>query len=110
DGDVNSGNFCRFGAWANNLAPGPFLDRKVSAGMIEVMMRVENMRQAPALLAGLIENARRIGSIDCRGLPGGPVVNEIAVIVFEARKLVNLEHQRWLLGLTLSCHGSTSSP
>jgi hypothetical protein len=72
-------------------AAGPTLDLDVAADVIAVVMRVQDMRDAPAEAFGFRERRRRDGGIDRGGRPGRGVAGEIDEIVGQYRDLPDVE-------------------
>jgi hypothetical protein len=76
--------------WTDDLASCFSLQLQVSSSMIMVVMRVENVGQLPALL---FKNRKIRGCI--RGIDGsrcsrGRIMDQVTIIVTEARELLNL--------------------
>src|SRR5262245_19678614 len=91
DGLIYPRYLARLTARSNDLAACLGLEREVSSGMIGMMMRRQNMREAPAFLRQRAGDRSCLGRVDRRRQIGGGVVNEHAIIVAEAGKLLNLE-------------------
>ncbi len=67
-------------------------DRRIAARMVGMPVRIPDLRDLPALGAGLFQIFRPVGSIDRRGFAAGGVMQQETVIVGQARELVNFEH------------------
>ena len=88
---INARNTLGLTCRADNLTAGLFLDLKIIAGMVKMMMRVPNMAQRPAPRVKCGQNRAGFGRVDTSRLPALGVVNQIAVIVTQARKLGNFD-------------------
>ena len=88
---INARNTLGLTCRADNLTAGLFLDLKIIAGMVKMMMRVPNMAQRPAPRVKCGQNRAGFGRVDTSRLPALGVVNQIAIIVTQARKLGNFD-------------------
>ena len=68
------------------------LDRGISAGVVGVPVGVPDMGDLPALVPRFAQIGLGIGRIDARRRPADRVMQQIAIIVRQARELVNFEH------------------
>ena len=81
-----------FGGRGDDPAAGRRLDRCVAACVIGMPVGVPDLGDLPALLRGLAQIGLGIGGIDAGGLLAFGIVQKVAVIVGQARELVNFEH------------------
>ena len=65
--------------------------RSIAAGMIEMVMRVPDLRDRPARLGRRGEIGVRIGRIDGHSLPTCGIMNQIPIIIREAGKLADFK-------------------
>ena len=89
---VETGDLFRLALRAGDLRAGGGLDLQVAPGMVGMPVGVPDLCDGPAQGFGLGEVFVRIGGIHGRRLAAGRIVGEIAVIVAETGKLVNLQH------------------
>ena len=81
---VDLGNLLRFLARRDDAAEVFLLQLGDAAGMIGVVMRHQNIGEAPAFLGERGIDRAGLGRIDRRRRPGRGVVQQDAVIVFQA--------------------------
>ena len=72
---INARNTLGLTCRADNLTAGFFLDLKIIAGMVKMMMRVPNMAQRPAARVKCGQNRAGFGRVDTSRLPALGVVN-----------------------------------
>ena len=68
----------------------PRLELRVAAGVIPVVVSVEDVGELPALLLQRSLDGCHLGGVDHRGRAGGGIVQKERVVVLQARELVNL--------------------
>mmetsp|Transcript_14713 Transcript_14713/g.62150 ORF Transcript_14713/g.62150 Transcript_14713/m.62150 type:complete len:222 (+) Transcript_14713:252-917(+) len=77
-------------ARTDHLAAVPRLELRVAAGVIPVVVSVEDVGELPALLLQRSLDGCHLGGVDHRGRAGGGIVQKERVVVLQARELVNL--------------------
>jgi hypothetical protein len=88
--DIDAGNATRIRARPDNLAIRLGLELEIAARVIGMMVRVEYVCEPPALLGkGRTDRARR-RRIDRRREIVLHIVNEVTVVIAQARKHLNL--------------------
>lgn len=105
DRALDAGNFVCFvfGAY-DGCACGVF-DGKIATGMIGVPVRVPYLGDGPAFCCRLGKVFFGVGRVYGGGLAAGWIVDQIAIIIRQARKLMYLEHcrkPRVLMGFKLA--------
>ena len=88
---VGTGSCAENIPWPNHLAPRLALQLQIATRMVVMVMGVENVGEspAPAFQGGKVR--RRIWCVDSRSSPSGWVVNQIPVVVAQARELLHLK-------------------
>ena len=93
-GHVDAWDLVSFVGWSHNrhaaIACSP-LEIQVATGVIVMMMRVEDVRQRPPTLGQLPLNGGRAGRIDRGRLTRRGIVQQVAVVVVQARELDHLK-------------------
>jgi hypothetical protein len=99
DLDVDAGNAVAVVARPHDGAAGRRLDLEIAAGVVGVMVRVEDMRDAP--LAAFSRRQHRLGhgGVDDGGHVRGGLVDEPDVIVLEDGNALDLEPSHGCLAL-----------
>jgi len=91
DAAVDAGNSGRVGPRADDRAAGSRLELEISAGVVAVMVRVQDMRQRPAAGAELAKDRLDLGRIDRGGHSGLRIVHEKSVVVRQTREHMHLK-------------------
>src|SRR5688572_16509776 len=89
DGDVDAGNARGIGTRTDDRAARFALELEVAACVIPMVMGVQDVGQTPTLRVELSQDLARVGRVDGGRRAGRRIVEQIAVVVGQARKQVN---------------------
>ena len=93
DLEVDAGDAGGVGAGPDDDAAGAFLQPQVAAGVVGVVVGVEDVREAPALALEFAVDGVWIGRVDRCGQAGQALVDQEPVVVRQAGELVDLEQR-----------------